>query len=66
VLQAYIDEPGNLIATEEFEPNREPWKFAQVLPFPPSRAARAPARERRPEIKSRGRPTRSSVGRSIG
>ena len=25
-------EPGNLIATEEFEPNREPWKFAQVFP----------------------------------
>ena len=35
MLQAYIDEPGNLIATEEFEPNREPWKFAQVLPSIP-------------------------------
>ena len=28
--------------------------------------ARAPARERRPEIKDRGRPTRSSGGRSTG
>jgi hypothetical protein len=35
VLAAYFDEAGNLIATEEFEPNREPWKFAQVLPSIP-------------------------------
>jgi hypothetical protein len=35
VLQAYVDEAGNLIATEEFEPNREPWNFAQVLPSIP-------------------------------
>jgi hypothetical protein len=33
-------------------------------PSPPS--ARAPARESRPEIKGRGRPTRSSAGRSTG
>jgi ParB-like chromosome segregation protein Spo0J len=31
-----------------------------------SLVARAPARERRPEIKDRGRPTRSSAGRSTG
>jgi hypothetical protein len=31
VLQAYVGEAGNLIATEEFEPNRETCKFAQVL-----------------------------------
>ena len=31
-----------------------------------SRRVRAPARERRPEIKDRGRLTRSSGGRSIG
>jgi hypothetical protein len=35
VLQRYVDEAGNLIATEEFEPNREPWNFAQVLPSIP-------------------------------
>ena len=35
MLQAYIDEARKLIATEEFEPNREPWKFAQVLPSIP-------------------------------
>jgi hypothetical protein len=34
-LQRYVDEAGNLIALEEFEPNREPWKFAQVLPSIP-------------------------------
>ena len=34
--------------------------------LPPSRGARAPARERRPEIKDRGRPTRSSGWRSTG
>ena len=34
--------------------------------LPPSRGARAPARESRPEIKGRGRPTRSSGGRSTG
>ena len=33
--------------------------------LPPSRRVRAPARERRPEIKGRGRPIRSSGGRSI-
>ena len=32
MLQRYFDEAGNPIATEEFEPNREPWNFAQVLP----------------------------------
>ena len=32
MLQRYVDEAGKLIATEEFEPNREPWNFAQVLP----------------------------------
>ena len=31
MIQIYVDEAGNLIATEEFEPNREPWRFAQVL-----------------------------------
>jgi hypothetical protein len=35
VIQRYIDEAGTLIATEDFEPNREPWKFAQVLPSIP-------------------------------
>jgi hypothetical protein len=35
LLQHYVDQAGNLIATEEFEPNREPWKFAQVLPSIP-------------------------------
>jgi rubrerythrin len=33
--QRYIDEAGRLVALEEFEPNREPWKFAQVLPSIP-------------------------------
>jgi rubrerythrin len=33
--QRYVDEVGNLIATEEFEPNRETWNFAQVLPSIP-------------------------------
>ena len=37
LLQRYVDEAGNLIATEEFEPNREPWKFALVLPSIPER-----------------------------
>ena len=37
MIQRYFDEAGNLIATEEFEPNREPWKFAQVLPSIPER-----------------------------
>ena len=35
LLQRYVDEAGKLIATEEFEPNREPWNFAQVLPSIP-------------------------------
>ena len=35
MLQRYVDEAANLIATEEFAPNREPWKFAQVLPSIP-------------------------------
>ena len=35
MLQRYFDEAGNPIATEEFEPNREPWNFAQVLPSIP-------------------------------
>jgi hypothetical protein len=35
VIQRYVDEAGNLIATEEFKPNREPWSFAQVLPSIP-------------------------------
>jgi rubrerythrin len=34
---AYVDEAGNLIATEEFEPNRERWHFAQVLPSIPEK-----------------------------
>jgi hypothetical protein len=37
VIQLYVNEAGNLIATEEFEPNRKPWKFAQVLPSIPER-----------------------------
>ena len=33
MIQLYVDEKtGLLVALEEFEPNREPWKFAQVLP----------------------------------
>ena len=35
MVQRYVDEAGNLIALEEFEPNREPWSFAQVLPSIP-------------------------------
>ena len=35
LLQRYVDEAGNTVALEEFEPNREPWKFAQVLPSIP-------------------------------
>jgi rubrerythrin len=35
LLQPYVDEADNLIATEEFEPNRETWSFAQVLPSIP-------------------------------
>jgi hypothetical protein len=35
LLQRYVDEAGALIATEAFEPNRELWKFAQVLPSIP-------------------------------
>jgi hypothetical protein len=35
ILQAYVDEAGRLIALEEFEPNRETWTFAQVLPSIP-------------------------------
>jgi hypothetical protein len=35
VIQLYVDEARTLIATEEFEPNREPWHFAQVLPSIP-------------------------------
>jgi hypothetical protein len=31
VIQLYVNEAGEAVATEEFEPNREPWKFAQVL-----------------------------------
>jgi rubredoxin len=35
VIQLYVNEAGNLIATEEFEPNREPWSFASVSPSIP-------------------------------
>jgi hypothetical protein len=35
LLQRYVDEAGNTVALEEFEPNREPWNFAQVLPSIP-------------------------------
>ena len=35
MLQAYVDEAGRLVALEKFEPNREPWTFAQVLPSIP-------------------------------
>jgi hypothetical protein len=34
-LQTYVDEAGNIIAAEEYEPNREPWSFAQVLTIDP-------------------------------
>jgi len=37
MLQAYVDEAGRLVALEEFEPNREKWHFAQVLPSIPER-----------------------------
>jgi hypothetical protein len=43
LLQRYVDQAGNLIATEEFEPNREPWKFAQVLPSIPENSNASPA-----------------------
>lgn len=33
--QAYVDEAGNVVAIQEFEPNLEPWRFAQVLPSIP-------------------------------
>jgi hypothetical protein len=35
VIQLYVNEAGEAIATEEYEPNREPWSFAQVLPSIP-------------------------------
>jgi hypothetical protein len=35
VLQAYVVEADRLIALEEFEPNRDTWTFAQVLPSIP-------------------------------
>jgi class 3 adenylate cyclase len=41
-------------------------KISQHSQHFPALAARAPARERRPKIKGRGRPTRSSAGRSSG
>jgi hypothetical protein len=31
-LQTYVDEAGNIVGLQEFEPSREPWSFAQVLP----------------------------------
>jgi hypothetical protein len=31
LIQLYVNEAGEAIASEEFEPNREPWSFAQVL-----------------------------------
>ena len=42
-LQTYVDEAGNIIAAEEYEPNREPWSFAQVLPSIPNTTGAAPA-----------------------
>jgi hypothetical protein len=53
-----------VLRTAEQEPVVLPPAKAPTLP--PSWRVRAPARERRPEIKGRGRPTRSSGGRSIG
>jgi hypothetical protein len=40
--------------------------WSETYHNPPSRRARAPARESARKIKGRGRPTRSSAGRSIG
>jgi hypothetical protein len=41
-------------------------RLPRIGPMPHQCPWRAPARERRREIKGRGRPTRSSAGRSIG
>ena len=56
----YLDDPQgrDLVAHWKERPG--------MLGLPLPRRVRAPARGRRPEIKDRGRPTRSSVGRSIG
>lgn len=35
MIQLYVNEAGEAIATEEFEPNREPWNFARVSPSIP-------------------------------
>jgi len=59
---ALVGEDGGLIAG-----HARVLAARQLAPtLPPSRGARARTRERRREIKGRGRPTRSSGGRSIG
>lgn len=35
MLQRYVDEAGKTLALEEYEPNRDPWNFAHVLPSIP-------------------------------
>ena len=35
MIQLYVNEAGGLVALEEFEPSRETWRFAQVLPSIP-------------------------------
>jgi rubrerythrin len=35
LIQLYVNEAGEVVAAEITEPNREPWRFAQVLPSIP-------------------------------
>ena len=35
MIQLYVDEAGEIVGGDEFEPSRETWHFAQVLPSIP-------------------------------
>ena len=68
VMVAAREQVGPRDAPQDFaaRPGRNAGSKQRRRQHFPSLAARAPARESRPEIKDRGRPTRSSAGRSIG